>query len=140
MSEPPEMNPDPLAEKLGRLTPSAGFDRDALLFQAGKASAPRSRFWPALAGLLALTQVLTLGLHFDRQSAGPPPAQNVPPPPTPLEAPSPSVPLSDEPARYRRVLLTGDIDELPQPAAGRDTVAAETIWTVRSISSALTID
>jgi hypothetical protein len=52
--------PDPLTDALARFTPVAGFDRDALLFAAGRRSARPSRRWPALTGLLAVSQVVTL--------------------------------------------------------------------------------
>jgi hypothetical protein len=52
--------PDPLTDALAKFTPVAGFDRDALLFEAGRRSARPSRRWPAVAGLLAVSQVVTL--------------------------------------------------------------------------------
>jgi hypothetical protein len=50
-----------ITERLSRFTPDgSGLDRDALLFAAGQASVRASRRWPAVAGLLAASQVLTL--------------------------------------------------------------------------------
>lgn len=52
---------DPVTDRLARFTPNAaGFDRDALLFAAGQRSARGSRFWPAVAALLAVLQIVTL--------------------------------------------------------------------------------
>lgn len=52
---------EPLPELLARFTPKeAGLDRDALLFEAGRASVRPSRTWQALAGFLAATQTATL--------------------------------------------------------------------------------
>jgi hypothetical protein len=53
--------PDPMTERLSRLTPNAaGLDRDAILFAAGRQSVRRSRLWPGVAGLLAIAQAVTL--------------------------------------------------------------------------------
>jgi hypothetical protein len=52
---------EPLAERLSRFTPNtAGLDRDALLFAAGRASVRPSRRWQGLAGALAVSQLLTV--------------------------------------------------------------------------------
>jgi hypothetical protein len=52
---------EPLAERLSRFTPNAtSLDRDTLLFAAGRASVRPSRRWQALAGVLAVSQLLTL--------------------------------------------------------------------------------
>jgi hypothetical protein len=60
---------EPLAERLSKLTPDAGgLDRDALLFAAGRASVRRGRAWPALAGVLAASQLLTLVLLWPRET------------------------------------------------------------------------
>jgi hypothetical protein len=76
---------DPFAEKLSRFTPDAGgLDRDALLFDAGRASARPNRRWVALAGVLAASQLLTLGLWWQQ----PPPATPVAP--WTVEAPGPA--------------------------------------------------
>ena len=52
--------PDPLTDALARFTPVPGIDRDALLFEAGRRAARPSRRWPVLAGMLAVSQVVTL--------------------------------------------------------------------------------
>ncbi len=67
---------EPLAERLSRFTPdSAGLDRDALLFAAGRASVRPSRRWRAVAGVLAASQLLTLAALWPRI----PPARIDPP-------------------------------------------------------------
>lgn len=51
---------DPIL-KLARFTPHLGRpDRDTLMFAAGRAAARPSRFWPAVAGLLGVSQAVTL--------------------------------------------------------------------------------
>ncbi|QVL32185.1 hypothetical protein KIH39_25675 [Telmatocola sphagniphila] len=47
---------------LGFTPQSAGIDRDAIIFAAGRAAANRSRHWKYIASLLAGTQALTLAL------------------------------------------------------------------------------
>lgn len=65
---------EPLAERLSRFTPDGtGLDRDALLFAAGRASVRPRRAWPALAGALAASQLVTLALLWPRPT-GPAPA------------------------------------------------------------------
>jgi hypothetical protein len=86
--------PDPLTDALAKFTPVAGFDRDALLFEAGRRKARPSRRWPALAGLLAVSQVVTLVALWPR-------TPDVVPMPGPVEPPvpefviPPSAPLSE---------------------------------------------
>jgi hypothetical protein len=68
---------EPLAERLSRFTPDAtGLDRDALLFAAGRASLRPSRRWQAIAGVLAVAQLLTLVCLWP----GTPPQQSPHPP------------------------------------------------------------
>jgi hypothetical protein len=56
-----------LLRRLKALTPNAaGIDRDALLFQLGQASAQRRLRWHVVSGLLAMTQILTLILLWNR--------------------------------------------------------------------------
>ena len=51
------MSHDPLIDKLAQFSPAASsIDRDAMLFAAGRASAPRSQTWKALAAGLAFSQ------------------------------------------------------------------------------------
>jgi hypothetical protein len=59
--------PEPFIERLSLFTPDGSrLDRDALLFAAGRASGRRHRAWPAVAGLLAAAQLLTLALLWPR--------------------------------------------------------------------------
>ncbi len=61
-------------DQLSRFTPDGtGLDRDRLLFAAGQRSARRGRWWSKLAGLLAVSQVLTLVLLWPRPERSPPP-------------------------------------------------------------------
>jgi hypothetical protein len=58
---------EPLIERLSRFTPDAGqLDRDALLFNAGRASVRPKRAWGIVAGSLAASQILTLALLWPR--------------------------------------------------------------------------
>lgn len=59
---------EPTVEQLSRFTPHTGkLDRNALLFEAGRASARPNRGWMGLSAMLASTQVLALVLVW-RQS------------------------------------------------------------------------
>jgi hypothetical protein len=142
MHEPSELN-DPLAEKLGRLTPdTTGLDRDALLFQAGRASAHPRRVWPALAGLLAMSQAATLLFFLTRP---PEPARTVvvaPAPETPALREESDRPASDEPREwtYRRAIQSGNIDDLPKQPPIENAVAASEVLTVRSVSAMLAVE
>lgn len=69
MSE--DLSRDPLVHKLARFTPtSAGIDRDAMLFAAGRASAPGPVKWKLLAGLLCLSQLVTIAFLLMTSGAG----------------------------------------------------------------------
>jgi hypothetical protein len=85
---------EPLAERLSRFTPdSAGLDRDALLFAAGRASVRPSRRWMALAGALAASQLITLACLWP--TASPSPAITAAALPEPSPAPTAPIPLRD---------------------------------------------
>jgi hypothetical protein len=105
---------EPLAERLGRLTPDAGgLDRDALLFAAGRASVRPGRRWKALASVLAASQLLTLLLLWPRTPATTPfvsPGPSVAVEPVQLVPPDPSSWWS---LRERAFASEGD---LPAPA------------------------
>ena len=59
------MADDPLIGQLSKFTPdAANLNRAALLYAAGKASARPNRRWQAMAGVLAATQLVTLGLFM----------------------------------------------------------------------------
>src|SRR5262245_39161074 len=55
---------DPVIDKLARFTPADRLDRDDLLFRAGRASAPGRRTWMVLAGILVVSQIVTLSVWF----------------------------------------------------------------------------
>jgi hypothetical protein len=108
---------EPIADRLKQFTPDgSGLDRDAVLFAAGRASAPRHRGWVALTGVLAATQVLTLVLLWPR------------PAPSPA---LPEVPVVEPPAGTPgpsdwQVLRQGLLDErVPPPAPVGDLVPDE---------------
>ncbi|CAN5213652.1 hypothetical protein BH10PLA2_BH10PLA2_34000 [soil metagenome] len=64
-----DLNNDPLISKLTQLTPATStIDRDAMLFAAGRASAPRARGWQALAGALACSQAVMLAFWLVQPS------------------------------------------------------------------------
>jgi hypothetical protein len=72
---------DALTRLLRRFTPEgAGLDRDALMYEAGRASVPSPARWKALAALLALGQALTLLLVAQPAQRPAPPAEVRPEP------------------------------------------------------------
>jgi hypothetical protein len=119
-----DLNRDPLVQKLARLTPaSSAIDRDALLFAAGRASAPRTGGWKILAAGLALSQTATLGLWFMTSGASVL-EQPAVPPAINLEE---SLPVSPEPPNQQSISpqsyasLTRRLDRgglpMPEPVA-----------------------
>lgn len=113
--------PDSFAEHLKRFTPAgAGLDRDALLFEAGRVSAPATRPWKALTALLTVSQLVTLWFLASRPAGYPLPAPAPPPVVEPAPAPSPRF----EPLALRQRLLQGGAD-LPAVPAGGTFVADE---------------
>lgn len=140
MHEQSEVTPDPLADKLCQFTPdTTGFDRDALLFQAGRVSAHRHRLWPILASVLATSQALTLlffltrtpeetskpGLTVQRNSPAEVESDQV----MPQSASEPGV------WSYRKPLITGNVDDLPQPQLTVNSMQADKVLTVISYFS-----
>jgi hypothetical protein len=134
-----------LAETLGRFTlDTIGFDRDALLFQAGQASVHPRRLWPMLAGLLAMSQAATLLFFLTRS-----PEQATPPivavpgneSPSPVVEPR-STPSPDDRQQlaYRRALLRGDLDNMPMEKPTDTPSVRDKVLTVLSISSVLSDD
>ena len=126
---------DALTRLLRRFTPAGdGLDRDALMYEAGRASVPSPARWKALAALLALGQALTLLLLV---------AQPAPRPAAPAEVrPEPAItPPSEPPAgawtmRQKLLLgegalapMTGDADLVPDEPPLR----VYTAWTTPSI-------
>jgi len=116
------MSDDPLIKRLSQFTPDgSGLDRDGLLFAAGRASARPSRCWPALAGMLAVSQVVILAIVFWPHSGTPvpdlikaPPIVTVEPAP-PLDHPEPSSP-AESPGLWavREQIIAAD-GKLPLP-------------------------
>jgi hypothetical protein len=110
--------PEPLSERLSRLTPDgSGLDRDGLLFEAGRLAARPNRWWQALAATLAVAQVLTLVLLWPR--AAPPPSGPVvlPTPATPVEPPYAPAPQDSELLMLNQRLLDGKTDSLLPPVS-----------------------
>jgi hypothetical protein len=104
--------PEPLADRLSRLTPDrAGLDRDALLFAAGRASVRPGRRWPAVAALLAASQAATLALLWLRPEPPPAPGGH---PPAAWVAQSVEPPPAD-PALGSRVWPAMGLDDDPRP-------------------------
>jgi len=107
---------DPVTDRLARFTPNAsGLDRDALLFAAGQRSARRSRLWSVAAGLLAVSQVVTLVALWPGEPAKTPvvvPVPSITPPPEPT---APATPPSSD---VWTVRSDPDVPASPPPAAG----------------------
>jgi hypothetical protein len=119
------MSDDPFAERLSRFTPAAaGLDRDALLFNAGRASARPARRWQALAGVLAAAQLVTLALLLWPRPALPVPVPSFPAEVAPVAIEQPPAP----PARQAPALLAlrdralATEGNLPAPAAVKPLV------------------
>lgn len=119
MSESPGLTPDPLPETLARFTP-AGIDRDALLFRAGQAAARPPRGWKIAAGVLAVSQAVTLALLIARTptpvadvtsrfAAPAPPPLGTEPGAEPAPAPHPA------PAPWREPPAAAEPDESDAP-------------------------
>ncbi len=108
---------EPIAERLSQFTPDgSALDRDALLFAAGRASVRPPRRWQALAGLLALSQALTL-LLFLSVGMRSPRADNTPA--VILEgtgAPESPSPERSEYWLLRRQALEGGSEPAPAPS------------------------
>jgi hypothetical protein len=113
---------EPLEERLSKLTPAGtGLDRDALLFEAGRASARPGRRWPALASLLALSQAVTLTLLLWPRTPPPAPAPGAVPGPAvaDMAPPPPAAHDPSEAGSLRARLLSGGGD-LPAPVPVED--------------------
>jgi hypothetical protein len=107
--------PEPLEQRLSRLTPDgSSLDRDALLFAAGRASVRPGRRWPALAAVLACSQVLTLALLWPRPTP-PEPAPAPTPAPVAVEGPDLAPPPPDP--SEQGVLRAGSLSEKGDLAA-----------------------
>jgi hypothetical protein len=114
---------EPIIERLSRFTPEgSGLDRDAILFAAGRASARPNRGWMALAGSLAVCQLVTLAILWPRpmpagdSTLGPIADRSATPAASEakLEAIQQKRDESELWSRNRRMLLAADA-ELPPP-------------------------
>jgi hypothetical protein len=102
---------EPLADRLKRFTPDgAALDRDALLFQAGRASVRPRRGWMLLALALAFSQAAMLAVFWPRPvpSVGPARVEPAQPPAEPL-APTPSPDPSEWLTLNRQVFAETDL-------------------------------
>src|SRR5271169_137423 len=113
MPGPDEQPLSDLERSLAGLQPAtAGFDRDRLMFQAGRAAATRRRWrWPAATGLMtAVAACLGLLLvlrpepapvvrivYVERPAPEVQPAPETPAPPSPVPPPSPAADESAKP-------------------------------------------
>ena len=108
---------DPVAA-LGQFTP-AGPNRDELLFAAGRAAARPSRWWRAVAELLAVTQAVTLAVWlWPKEEPRLPPVPSPTPPavvPEPAVEPGPSSPL--DPHSYLALMHRDDASDPREPFA-----------------------
>jgi hypothetical protein len=107
---------EPITDRLSRFTPDGtGFDRDALLFAAGRASARPNRRWVAVVGALAACQLLTLTLLWPRPDA---PQQHTSDDPAPAVAGPSGPPREAHPSELwaltRRLKESGG-EDLPPP-------------------------
>jgi hypothetical protein len=98
--------------RLAGLTPAA-VDRDAVLFAAGRASAPSPRWWRRTCSLLLAAQAVTLGLLLTGRP-GSPPAPPSPVTPTPS---SPADPPTSPPDPSSYLVLLRSWDDPRPPAA-----------------------
>lgn len=119
------MNPDPVFDKLTRFTPTASdLNRDAILFAAGRASA-RSRRWPVIAGVLAVTQAIMLGLLLLPASPKQPPVANAP-----LQDSRPAVEQPPDYGREGIIQARSDPDRWPRESLIPNPVESGPTWTL----------
>ena len=137
-----DMRRDHLIEKLAQFSPASGtIDRDAMLFAAGRASAPRQRGWKAAAGVLACSQAVMVTLWFSalRSPAPRPPSDSL------LAANVPSRPASDVPGSqlsndsYGNLMHQMEAGGLNQPRPIEDPVPTQPILSaaLNSLTSSL---
>ncbi|MFO0848724.1 MAG: hypothetical protein U0871_09240 [Gemmataceae bacterium] len=88
--------PEDVIRKLAGFTPAPpAVDRDELLFQAGRASAPSPRWWRRATAALLVTQAVTLGAWLAGPSRTPTAVPtDIAPAPAPAMAPEPAAPTS----------------------------------------------
>ena len=119
-----------MTDRLGRFTPSAlDLDRDAILFAAGRRAARGSWLWKAAAGLLAVSQAVTLVALWPN-----PPATVAPVAPTPAVVPAPEPVLPPSPPRSDvwTAAAGPDVLEAPSSPSTAQFVQADPPLTVRS--------
>jgi len=139
------MNEDPLARKLGRLTPdSSSLDRDTLLVRLGQASARRGRFWPMAAAALAASQAITLYLLLTQRPEPAPrdgefaaPRLQI----VPQRVPGPDASPNDPQLwSYRKVMQSGNLEDLPTEKGLDYSPAPEKVLTAYSTRSILDLE
>lgn len=64
-----------LSQLLSQFTPSGKLDRDALIFQAGRASARPNRMWQGMVAALVLSQIITLTYLWQGNGSSSPPTR-----------------------------------------------------------------
>jgi hypothetical protein len=142
MSE--ELNHDPLLEQLARFKPSSGaIDRDALLFDMGKASASKTRWWKFAVLLLSACQVATLsvwlaGLAGEKPSSAVPgnaveQKMDIPTTPAPSDAPELS-------GSYLEMVRRWEHNGLPPPAPVADPEPSGPVLSVAATRQVLGSD
>jgi len=140
-----DLTRDPLLQNLARFTPaSAGIDRYAMLFAAGRASAPKAYGWKLAAAALALAQVVTLAVWFagsrseaTAQLALPPVVEQAP------DVPDSPVSPALEPlpaASYGSLVRRWERDGLPPPAPVADPVPARPTLSIATSRGVLGMD
>jgi hypothetical protein len=132
-----ELNNDPLIGKLTQFNPATGsMDRDAMLFAAGRASAPRPRGWQALAGTLACSQAVMLAAWLTLSGAEIQPAQ----PGTKFAEAPPVLPVAQSSVRSLAIDSYGNMmrqvaeGTLPSPMPVEDSGSARSILSAHSSS------
>jgi hypothetical protein len=139
-----DLTRDPLIDRLAQFTPtSKSIDRDAMLFAAGHASAPRARGWKLATALLALAQTATLGIWLAFPHPELPPqgsriteVEHQPGPPQP---PSPAVePVAA--ASYANLVRRWERDGLPPPPVIADPLPSRPTLSVAASRRVLFVD
>ncbi|HVK15316.1 MAG TPA: hypothetical protein VM533_00110 [Fimbriiglobus sp.] len=129
--------PDPLIDALARFTPATRLDRDEVLFQAGRASAPKARWWKCATALLLVTQAATLafGLWPDPAPSASPTREDAP---AAESVPYEPVPLS--PGSYGVLSRSVEAGGLPPVSASTGDVTDGPTITVLSARRGLILD
>jgi hypothetical protein len=129
---------DPVARTLARFTPAAGLDRDEVLFRAGRASAPKGRWWKRATALLLVTQAATL---VALMRPGTEPVVVPPPAPgSPASEPSPDAPDPFPPGSYGALTRAAARNGLPPSAPAPDTSPGGSPLSIASARRGLLLD